>query len=392
MKYMGSKAALLSGELGTILLREGDSASRFVDLFAGSGAVAHFAARRLEVPVLTIDLQEFARVLASAVVERTSSVVDDPELAGWLATPVATQRDAVPLTADLVHAARASAAAESQGFITRHYGGHYFSLTQAKSLDALYAALPASGEVRTVALAALLHAASVCAAAPGHTAQPFQPTSTLLPYIHQSWSRDVCASVKNAVEQIAPSFAAVKGEARLGDAQSAAETLQEGDLVFCDPPYSAVQYSRFYHVLEGIARGGWDEVSGNGRAPGRERRERSDFSMKSKAPAAMKNLLTGLRQRGCRAIITFPNAEASNGLSAKDIIAMATKDWIAQPHYVDSVHSTLGGPSGSGPRGGRKKLKEAVIVLSPRSSVISMPMTVRQTVSGDGARASVGVP
>ena len=72
MKYMGSKAALLSGELGTILLREGDSASRFVDLFAGSGAVAHFAARRLEVPVLTIDLQEFARVLASAVVERIS--------------------------------------------------------------------------------------------------------------------------------------------------------------------------------------------------------------------------------------------------------------------------------------------------------------------------------
>ena len=114
--------------------------------------------------------------------------------------------------------------------------------------------------------------------------------------------------------------------------------------------------------------------------------------MKSKAPAAMKNVLTGLRQRGCRATITFPNAEASNGLSAKDIIAMATKDWIAQPHYVDSVHSTLGGPSGSGPRGGRKKLKEAVIVLSPRSSVISMPMTVRQTVSGDGARASVGVP
>lgn len=393
MKYMGGKTALLGGELGTILLSEAASANRFVDLFAGSGAVAHFAAQRLTMPIISIDLQEYARVFASSVIERTSSVVDDSELAGWLATPEATvaERDPVPLTADLVHATRAAAASQSEGFITRHYGGHYFSLTQARSLDALYAALPLSGELRTVALAALLHAASACAAAPGHTAQPFQPTATLLPYIRQSWSRDVSEWARSAVEQIAPSFAAVKGEARVGDAQSAVETLQEGDLVFCDPPYSAVQYSRFYHVLEGIARGGWDDVGGNGRAPARARRETSDFSMKSKAPAAMQKLLEALRQRGCRAIITFPNADASNGLSAKDIIAMATNDWIVQPHYVDSVHSTLGGPSGSGPRGGRKKLKEAVIVLSPRSSVVSMPIALPQAVVVNGDRMAAGM-
>ena len=39
MKYMGGKTALLGGELGTILLSEAASANRFVDLFAGSGAV-----------------------------------------------------------------------------------------------------------------------------------------------------------------------------------------------------------------------------------------------------------------------------------------------------------------------------------------------------------------
>ena len=394
MKYMGGKTALLGGRLGEILLSEADSASRFVDLFGGSGAVAHFAAQHLKLPILSVDLQEYARVFASAVIERTCSLVGDPALTGWLATPVATLagHEPIPVTADLVHAARVAAAAEPEGFITRHYGGHYFSLSQAQTLDSLYAALPASGALRTVALAALLQAASACAAAPGHTAQPFQPTATLLPYIRQAWTRDVSESARIAVEQIAPAFAAVRGEARVGDAQSVVETLQEGDLVFCDPPYSAVQYSRFYHVLEGIARGGWDEVGGKGRAPARTRRETSEFSMKSKAPAAMKKLVAGLRQCGCRAIITFPNADASNGLSANDIIAMTEDDWIVRAHYLDSVHSTLGGRSGSGPRGGRKKLKEAVLVLSPRSSVVSMPVKFPPgSIEADGDRVAAGV-
>ncbi len=378
MKYMGSKTALLSGELGDILISEAASADRFVDLFAGSGAVARFAAQQTKLPILSVDLQEYARVFAAAVIERTSSLVDDPGLISWLMTPevAVVGGGSVPLTADLVRAARVEADSASEGFITRHYGGHYFSLSQARSLDALYAALPGSEQLRTVALAALLHAASVCAAAPGHTAQPFQPTTTLLPYIEQSWSRSVHEAARGALDQLAPAFAAVKGEARVGDAQSTVATLQEGDLVFCDPPYSAVQYSRFYHVLEGIARGGWDEVSGNGRAPAKTLRRTSDFSMKSKAPTAMKRLLTGLRERGCRVIITFPTAAASNGLSGQDIIAMAAEDWTVEPHYVDSVHSTLGGSSDGGPRGGRKKLKEAVIVLSPRSNIISIPVAL----------------
>ena len=108
--------------------------------------------------------------------------------------------------------------------------------------------------------------------------------------------------------------------------------------------------------------------------------------MKSKAPTAMKNLLAGLRERGCRAIITFPNADASNGLSGQDIVAMATNDWTVEPHYVDSVHSTLGGSNDGSPRGGRKKLKEAVIVLSPRSTIVSIPIALPRQPESDTRR------
>jgi len=372
MKYMGGKTSLLKGDLGQILLTEAGSARRFVDLFAGSGAVAHFAAQYTNLPVLSVDLQEYARIFAGAVIERTSSLVGDAALMKWLSTSEISTRnttETLPFTSASVMAVRAEAASDAEGFITRHYGGHYFSLDQARTLDALYRTLPDFEPTRTVALAALLQAASTCAAAPGHTAQPFQPTRSLLPYIKQAWSRSVIASTHHAINQIAPVFAVTKGEARVGDAQSTLEDLHEGDLVFCDPPYSAVQYSRFYHVLEGIARGGWDEVWGNGRAPDRTFRKASAFSMASKAPTAMKGLLDGLRRRECRVVITFPDANASNGMSAKDIIAMAAEEWKVCPHYVDSIHSTLGGSNGDGARGGRKHLKETVIVLIPKCTL-----------------------
>jgi hypothetical protein len=137
--------------------------------------------------------------------------------------------------------------------------------------------------------------------------------------------------------------------------------------VFCDPPYSAVQYSRFYHVLEGVARGGWAEVSGTGRAPEGSDRAISEFSLKSKATVAMDELLRRLHSRGCSAMITFPDAEASNGLSAERITEQAKGSWNVETHYVDSSHSTMGGPSGDVARGSRRSVKEAVLLLSPLS-------------------------
>ena len=44
------------------------------------------------------------------------------------------------------------------------------------------------------------------------------------------------------------------GASKVADANKAAHQVREGDLVFLDPPYSGVHYSRFYHVLETIAR------------------------------------------------------------------------------------------------------------------------------------------
>lgn len=378
MKYMGSKSALLRGELGKTLLQECRKSSRFVDLFSGSGSVGHFVAENTQLPVLSVDLQHYSKVLAGCITERDNDISHTKVATSWtedvrssLVNDAVYGSLAEPLSrlgkATVLRARKNAGNVAQELFITYHYGGHYFSPQQAYILDTLYAALPVDAEQRALGLAAILHTASVCAAAPGHTAQPFQPTPKLLPYIKASWTRDVIAECQKQVEMLAKRHARTKGHAVAADAMEIVNGLKSGDLVFCDPPYSAVQYSRFYHVLEGIAQGGWPSVSGAGRAPDRVLRETSDFSMKRQATIAMTDLLQKLREKSCRVMITFPDAEASNGLSGKDIIEIAAGQWEISEQYVDSVHSTLGGSASSGGRGGRRALQEVVLLLEPSS-------------------------
>lgn len=396
MKYMGSKSALLRGALGELLVEASEDATRFVDLFSGSGSVTHYVAERVGIPTLSVDLQHYSKILTESITKRTSPLEKGSILDQWASVVRDDlERDAryhslrEPLSGlDESTVKRARMVAEGSpaaSFVTHHYGGHYYSLQQAYALDRLYVSLPIDEPQRSLGLAALLHAASVCAAAPGHTAQPFQPTMKLLPHIELAWHRDPIQECQRQLENLSQRHARVIGEARIGNAGDIVSELRDGDLVFCDPPYSAVQYSRFYHVIEGIARGGWPKVFGAGRAPARSFRASSDFSMKSRAAGAMIQLLDHLRERSCRVIITFPDTMASNGLSSSDIVSLASASWYVREVCVASTHSTLGGSSEDGGRGGRRALKESVMFLDPRPSTHPVQSTPTQPVLEPGA-------
>ncbi len=278
---MGSKRAMLQNGLGTLLVREARKADRFVDLFSGSGVVSSHVAQKTKKSVLAVDLQSFAAVLTGAVLERTEPVDPEGLWARWqkraenlLTTKFARElRKAQRLQCEydkrLLHRhvvnARKHCARIEGAAVTRAYGGYYYSPLQALWIDTLRATLPMGKPFRQVALASLLEGASQCAAAPGHTAQPFGNTSTAREWIQDAWRRDIPTYTEKALVALASQHATKKGVARLGDANRIARILKKGDLAFVNPPYSGVHYSRFYHVLETIARGRFVEVSGTGR-------------------------------------------------------------------------------------------------------------------------------
>lgn len=149
-----------------------------------------------------------------------------------------------------------------------------------------------------------------------------------------------------------------------------AKTLRAGDLVFVDPPYSGVHYSRFYHVLETIARGHCGDVTGVGRYPASRFRPVSKYSRKGESAQAMEGLLQTIAKRKATAILTFPDHSCSNGLSGEAVRRLAQRFFHVQTNSIASKFSTLGGTGfdkeTEGSRAARHHASELVLILRPK--------------------------
>lgn len=376
MKYMGSKRWMLSNGLGHLLDELAPQSKRFVDLFAGSGVVSYHVAGKMSIPVFACDLQKFSVILTRAVIGRQNEVETKRLWQQWYKrAEKIVKKKKIPnnnkLTQAHVKEYRDWSECQTSFPVTKAYGGHYFSPEQAIWIDSMRKTLPKKYPNRTVALAALIQAASQCAASPGHTAQPFQPTRTAKKFLIESWSKNIAERTKVALDELSGMRAQSVGKAQVADANIAVKQLRKDDLVFIDPPYSGVHYSRFYHVLETIARGKCGPVSGVGRYPLPSKRPRSSYSIKTECTLSFRKLLESIAKKKARAIVTFPDHQCSNGLSGKEARKIAKKYFRVKEKKVISKFSTLGGTQNNGDFGNgrtaRQKAKELILILSPRN-------------------------
>ncbi|KAF0106435.1 MAG: adenine-specific DNA methylase-like protein [Anaerolineaceae bacterium] len=371
---------MLKNGLGKLLLSESEHFDRFVDLFTGAGFVACYVAENTKVPVMAVDLQAYSTVLAQAILGRTKQSNSIDIIKKWIGTAISLRNKdplwekveaharAVRKTKKWVLDARKLCGTESKiGPIWNAYGGHYFSPAQALTFDYLLADLPKEKNRRNLCLAACISAASECVASPGHTAQPFQPTKSAISFILDAWQRDAIVYCKKNLIDLASRHAQITGKVITGDALNAVDKLNSKDLVFIDPPYSSVQYSRFYHVLETMARG-YQKISveGVGRYIPIKDRPQSQFSNTSQAKAALKSLIRKLAAKECTVIFTFPSGEASNGLSGDYIRQIAGEFYKVEDYTtINGKFSTLGGNNEG--RDARKTSSELILLMMPKS-------------------------
>ncbi|WHO24240.1 DNA adenine methylase [Agrobacterium tumefaciens] len=390
MKYMGSKRRMLKNGLGAAIHSASGNSKRFYDLFTGSASVAWHVSQNFDLDVTASDLQEFAVVLAKAVLLRTQPDSQN-HLRDWRSAasqivqtnPLYVEAEtfqASMLQGDLFeHALEArELSRQSSEIILSAYGGYYFSPLQALWLDSLRKALPHRDPERSLCLGALIWTASQVAAAPGHTAQPFKPNATAGRFLREAWNKDVCKVLENAYEQISRLSAQRVGSAIVGDANSVADQLQEGDLAFIDPPYSGVHYSRFYHVLETVAVYESFAAEGEGRYPPAEHRARSLFSLQRNSSDALDELFRSVSRTGASAIVTFPAGKASNGLSGEIVKDLACNHFQISSEKVSGRFSTMGGNSKH--REARMTSEELILTLRPRANTsVSFQFRTRQS-------------
>ena len=370
MKYMGSKRVMLQNGLGKLLIKMASESNRVFDPFCGSGIVTWYLSENCDRKVIAGDLQEYSIVMANALLlrDRPLTATEFKLLDEWshlpdgFYTPVSYSKVGEPEGENIYH--ERIRCSESNDPITRAYGGYYFSFVQAQIIDQLLKNLPTEPKLESIALAALIEAASVCVAAPGHTAQPFRPTEKGLLAINDAWKRDPLVYIRRTIADLGRRHSKKIGEAKVSNAIDLLNDLTENDLVFLDPPYSSVHYSRFYHVLETIARKKPVETSGAGRYPPSIERPVSEFSKASTSLKATESVLRKISEAGAKAVFTFPAVETSNRLSGK-IIEQVSKEYFNVKVCSNSTNfSTLGGNNDIRPA--RKRTNELYIKMLPK--------------------------
>jgi len=117
--------------------------------------------------------------------------------------------------------------------------------------------------------------------------------------------------------------------------------LPEGTLVYADPPYSFVHYSRFYHALETLVKYDYPTVQYKGRY--RNDRHQSPFCKRTEVVGAFTEMFEKVLERRLKLVLSYSNT----GMISLDEILSIAKSTLddkfeVYTKVVDHIHSTMG--------------------------------------------------
>jgi len=226
IRYVGNKSRLLNFIIPKIenLTGEGDL---IVDLFAGTCAVSYALKSRNR--LITNDIQKYSNVIAKALIEGNEST---------------SRLEAEQDLNEFLELERP----KKYRFFENNYSNTYFTKEQCIDIDKFRFAIEKFGNKKSLYLTCLMSAMSHCVNSPGHFAEFFRNNE------FPSKDRSIKENFFVKCDMMKINESEFKNKARKGNYSDFLyrykKDLSKSALIYADPPYSDVQYSRFYHVLE----------------------------------------------------------------------------------------------------------------------------------------------
>lgn len=205
-----------------------------------------------------------------------------------------------------------------------HYAGTYFGLGQTVRLDQIRTAIQRFYErdlistwVHDALLSALMSAASRAVFSAGkHFAQPLANSSGRKSQFYrrrlmEDRSISIVQAFRSAARRLDDTVQTPGHEAICADVLTVREKLiaARPALIYADPPYTAQQYSRFYHVLETLATYQVPRLQlvrgGVTRGVYGEDRFKSQFCSRTTAPNAFRELIDIAHSSGATLAVSY---------------------------------------------------------------------------------------
>lgn len=362
LKYMGGKREMLT-DIHRIIDQINVRSDFFCDLFSGTAIVSYSVSDRFN--VVSNDIQIYSSILAKAyfnnysnynpdsttstILEESNSIVDSvqqrfPELCFPYREEMTFEEMQEMENAQM----RLINHDFRMGFslFKRCYSGTYWSYEQCLWIDAIRAVAERykGDAIYYPIIASLIFALSYSTQSTGHFAQ-FRSLSknnykSILLYrmrsIPELFRRKLIELLTNLRHPVIHSL-----RTSSLDYKDCIVTLPKSTLVYADPPYSAVHYSRFYHVLETLVRYDNPRIAYKGRY--REDRYQSPFDQKSHVIEAFEVLFNAIAAKESDLILSYSD-NAILTESELDSIAKSClgANYTTGTSVKDYYHMTMG--------------------------------------------------
>jgi len=287
-RYTGSKNKLLPW-IKKIIIKECKNASSFFDIFAGTGSVTYGLIDQFD----EFYINDF--LFSNEIIYNA------------FFSPAFYDYDKLTNIAE--NYCKINESKLKPDFVTNNYTNKYFSYNDSLIIDYIRNDIEMMKEILNpkeynILLASLIYSFDRCANTVGH-------------YEAFIKAKEIKSSFK--FELINPVFNEKRNKKiniYRNDANKLAEEIY-ADIVYIDPPYSSRQYSRFYHVIETIAKWNKPELFGKTLKPAPE--NLSDYS-KVGAVYTFDKLITSLKTKYI--VVSYNNTYDSRSNSSKNKMSL----------------------------------------------------------------------
>ncbi len=223
----------------------------------------------------------------------------------------------------------------------------YFSLEQAMDIDSIRFAIDTVIDdeiIKSIFLSALIYAYSYCSSGTGHFAmfRDLKDVSSVEDtFIYRK--KRVWEYFIKKVDQIIEYHRYIPSRTYKTVSYDFSELLDSPEiigtsLIYADPPYSFVHYSRFYHAIESLVKYDYDIPKFKGRY--RSDRHQSPFCQRTNVLDAFRSLFEGAKKINSHVLLSY----SDTGMISLDeittlLIEIGFQSKVEQIQYD---HSTLG--------------------------------------------------